>query len=740
MTPSFVPKEERKRKLEKKAAREAMEEKRKFQAAKKLAERIAKEYRKDREEKWPWDQHDSTKREIDAKKLARDIYLGMKRAEYEKAAESEKKPRKKQGGLKIGRSSTIEGISEAIGNKLKERMEKRSNKQKESEKRASQAKDTFPPKENSSKSRKPRERSKLKDNTKYPGKANAPRDAPRPKDASEPPKAGTERLGSRITMKYPEVRGEKITSKERLRELTNDEYSALKRREDFPRRMKEAKTHLDLMKNYEGQERLEYGDISRIAKDLKVDAQTVSNWLTKGMTPRLYTYLKWATPRSEASEKVRGILEANKGVRSPQDVYQRLDNYYLGPEERSARFAKREEKKMLKYYEFLDRYAGGGNHLDIAREVGVSDSGARAYLDGATPRWVGLAGQIPSENPRPGYKWLPKKYEHGGHGGRWSDWIEVPEKVTDHKQIMEVLGNLEPLDNADMRRWEKKFGGFSRGENFMYLLGVTVSDSNVPSLSTGAISMGMNLSKAYDWSQDFGDATCYYLGQLGIRAGRVKDAPAAVTQIETKSGIKEIRSEEQYKWMSENRSLLRWMRRSCLGYDDSPKTYQASETGWLLRAPDRLRHAFLQGVSDGDGGVSKKSYYFSISTHSDHDLVEGLFSSFGIGSYRSRTYVRTDGFASLKRVAEVQPFRHAESRIFHLEKTVQMIEARKRNIKTNPPAPNEIRFIANERASGASFGAINEKIFDTYGYTLDTRTIQRLIEGSRRNVETDEMQ
>jgi len=121
-----------------------------------------------------------------------------------------------------------------------------------------------------------------------------------------------------------------------------------------------------------------------------------------------------------------------------------------------------------------------------------------------------------------------------------------------------------------------------------------------------------------------------------------------------------------------------------------------------------------------------------IEKDSDHDLIEGLFSSFGIGSYRSRTYMRTDGFASLKRVAEVQPFRHAESRISHLEKTVQMIEARKRNIKTYPPAPDETRFMANERASGASFGAINEKLFDTYGYTLDTRTMQRLIEGTKK--------
>ena len=387
---------------------------------------------------------------------------------------------------------------------------------------------------------------------------------------------------------------------------------------------------------------------------------------------------------------------------------------------------------MLKYYEFFNRYAEGGHHLDIAKEVELSESGARAYLEGATPRWVGLAGQIPAETPREGYKWLPKKYEHGGHGGTWSDWIEVPDKVTDYKQITEVLNKLESLDNSEMEKWDINYGGFPRELNFMYILGATVSDSSVPSSSTGAIAMGMNLAKTYDWSKDFGDAVCYYLGQLGIRAGRVKDAPASVAEIETKSGIKKIHSEEQYKWESQNSSFLRWIRRACLGYNDSAKTYQATDAEWILKAPPRLRHAFLQGIADGDGGVSSYGYYFSISTHSDHEMIEGLFSSFGIGAYRSRTYVRTNGFEALKKAAEVQPFRHAKSRATKLEETVKMIDARRRRIKSNPPSKEEIGFMVKQRKEGKSFGVINESLFSKYGYTLDTRSIRRIVKGNER--------
>jgi hypothetical protein len=363
-------------------------------------------------------------------------------------------------------------------------------------------------------------------------------------------------------------------------------------------------------------------------------------------------------------------------------------------------------------------------HLDIAKEAGLSDSGAREYLDGGRPWLVRLAAQIPAEQLEEGYKWLPKI---AGRNAMRDDWIPVPEKITDHKQVMEVIKQLKPIENEDMQRWEKKYGHWTREENFMFLLGVTVSDSSVPSSSTSAIAMGMNLSKSYEWSKDFGDATCYYLGQLGIRANRVKDIPPAVAQIDTPSGVKEIHSEAQFNWMSENSTLLRWMRRSCLGYDDTPKTYQSSKTKWIMSTPENFRRAFLQGIADGDGGVSKFGYYFTISTHSDHDMVEGLLSSFGIGTYRSRTYVRTNGFQSVKKVANTQPFRHAKSRMSNLEKTVRMIDARKRNIKSNPPAQDEILFMVKERANGKSFGAINEMLYDKHGYTLDTRTIRRLI-------------
>ncbi|MHA2147534.1 MAG: hypothetical protein ACXAAN_02660 [Candidatus Thorarchaeota archaeon] len=710
LPPSFTPKERKKKEQERRRAAELLKDEQQQKLAAARAKEIAKKALEKKAKRKRLTSDDFDEAREHAQQLASKIYGKMKEAEKAKEAARRLAPRSKRSkrrevslkpSERTSKSNPAESVSEAIGKKLRKNQETR---------------------------HKPREMSKPKESRKSTPK---PKETPKPKTPAK--KERKERLGPKANLGNPEVHGKKIGSKELLRKLVNGEYSALKKKKDFPQRMKEAEAHLDLLQKYKGQERLKYGDIAKIAKELNLDPQTVSNWLTKGMTPRLYTYMEWSTPKSGAIEKVRKLKEANGGVQGPADVNKRLGNYYLEPEERGSKFAKREEQKMLKYYQFLNRYSEGGNHLDIAKEVGLSESGVQAYLEGATPRWVGLAGQIPAETPREGYKWLPKKYDHGGHGGRWSDWIDVPEKVTDYKQIKEVLGKLEPLNNTDMRKWDSKYGDLPRDLNFIYLLGVTVSDSNVPSSSTGAISMGMNLSKSYSWSETFGDATCFYLGQCGIRAGRVKDAPSAVAEIMTKTGIKEIHSEEQYKWMSENSPFLRWVRRSCLGYDDSAKTYQATDADWILRAPPKYRLAFLRGIADGDGGVSKSGYYFSISTHSDHDMLGKLLSSFDIQTYKSKTYIKTNGLVSLKQATDIIPFRHAATRMESLSKVRAMMDNRRGRIQSNPLSTEETRFIIEQRKRGLSYGGIDEALFDKYGYTLDPRSIWNIVNKKSMN-------
>lgn len=610
-----------------------------------------------------------------------------------------------------------EGMSKAIGDKLKEKAEQLKDRKK-TPTISKPRKSTFSPKEKSS--LKPKSPAKREHNN-----------TPQMKNPSS--KERKEWLGPKLKMKPPEVRGEKITSKKQLRELANGEYSSLKKKADFPQRMKEAEVHQDLMKKYAGKERIEYGEIGKIAKELGVDRETVSNWMTKGMNPRLYTYMNWSTPKSEAAEKVRKIQEANNGIRNSQDVKKRLDNYYLGTEERAAKFHNREIKKMDKYFEFLDVYKEGGLHLDIAKEVGLSDSGAHGYLDGETPRLVELARQIPAELPHAGYKWLPMKYEHGGHGGKWSDWMQVPEKITDYKQVMDVVKQLKPLDDVDMRRLGKKYSGdFTREEGFMHLLGTYVSDAKEPSSSTSSSAYGLNLSVDKDWNKDFGEATRYHLGQIGIRSHQLENIPARKAIVQTPKGLREISMKSQYHWTSENSTIVRWIRRTCLGFEESAKTYQKIDGDWILKSPKNLRVAFLQGFSDGDGHSDVTNGSFSISTHSNHEFVSKLLESFGIKTSHTETYVRTKNREDFLKATELPPFKYAKTRLEEMEQANKMIDVTRRSMYSNPLSEIEISRIKVLRNEGLSYGDIRERIFQEYGYSLHTFDIWNIVKRNRK--------
>ncbi|MHA2433956.1 MAG: hypothetical protein ACXADO_12060, partial [Candidatus Thorarchaeota archaeon] len=229
-------------------------------------------------------------------------------------------------------------------------------------------------------------------------------------------------------------------------------------------------------------------------------------------------------------------------------------------------------------------------------------------------------------------------------------------------------------------------------------MGAYVSDSRVFTSSTSSLGLAISQTKAHDCGREFGNGVCYDLGQIGISAHRIADVKPAISVIRKKQGMKEIVGGAQYQWGSESSSLLRWIRRSCLGYDDTAKTYQRIDADWILGAPQHLRLAFLQGWCDG--GVSSRGYYFSISTHRDHDFAQKILSSFGVESYRSRTYVRTNSFDTVLKVAKLPPFKYAKDRLVSLEKTTRMIESRKRNHKSVPPSDEETSFMTQLRAKG----------------------------------------
>lgn len=98
---------------------------------------------------------------------------------------------------------------------------------------------------------------------------------------------GSEGRMVELHIKWPEVRGSQIHAESELMSLLHSEYSTLSEKADFDERRREAVAHLSLCEQYCGLSAVPEGELARIARRIGVDPETASNWMTKGMRPRL---------------------------------------------------------------------------------------------------------------------------------------------------------------------------------------------------------------------------------------------------------------------------------------------------------------------------------------------------------------------------------------------------------------------------------------------------------------------
>jgi hypothetical protein len=213
------------------------------------------------------------------------------------------------------------------------------------------------------------------------------------------------------------------------------------------------------------------------------------------------------------------------------NLHAKLDVYYFSENEKGSSFYQREAKLAQDYFTFLEEYKKGGMHRTITKRFDIPESTCIGWLKNRRLRLVKIAAMIPNKVPTPYWKWLPLRAERSGQCHELSDFIEVPETVTSWTQIKMVLDKIPPLESNEMKKWKNKYGDFSRYDCFMHLLGTIVLDSNVPSSSTNKIAFGLCQTKRKDWTWNFGDITCYYLGRIGIYAHQVMDTASGVFEI-----------------------------------------------------------------------------------------------------------------------------------------------------------------------------------------------------------------
>jgi len=476
-------------------------------------------------------------------------------------------------------------------------------------------------------------------------------------------------LESRINMKPGEIQGIPIITEKQLRTVITTEYPGINDMPGFDKLLHEACVHIRVMNQLQGRDRLEYGEIRELAREFDVKRGTFSIWTTKNVIPRLYYQINRSISRSEALEKLNWIREKNNGVITQAEYDRRFSNYYLINQEQSASFQKRESEFAQKYLEFFDVYQLGGPLNHIARKAGVAPSTGLGWLEGTQPRNIRIASAIPEQRPKEGHLWLPLKFQDGRYP---ENFIQVPIKVENYREVIAVLKQLQPIENEYLNEIQKRFGRRPIEEEFMYLLGAYMSDGSSFNKTTLARSVGIRLARTYPWSKDFGDGMCQSLGACGIYAHQVQNTQPKTTFIKTGQGMKEIYQNEKLNWASENSPLLHWIHHSCLGFNDAtPKTKQPVNANWIFGSTIEMRRAIVQGLGDGDGSASVEGKYICISSKSNKNFIERLLQSFDLKTRRTEGDVFTAGITEAKKAAQIPPFRYATSRLDAAERILK---------------------------------------------------------------------
>ncbi|MFX1577983.1 MAG: LAGLIDADG family homing endonuclease, partial [Promethearchaeota archaeon] len=482
---------------------------------------------------------------------------------------------------------------------------------------------------------------------------------------------------------------------------------------NYPTWLHDAETHLQLIHHLKDQTHLQRGDRKRIGQELGITRQKFTAWAQDARKPRLYYELDRMLSKTQAQATITQIHEANNGLHSTEDVSDRLQSYFLTPLlEQSKQHTKRLHQCTL-YFQAVDLLKDGGAYLDAARHLDIHHSQIMHWLDGSRPDYIELTRHIPQQQLEPHWKWLPLTLERAFIP---THLITVPDQVTHHTQINNVLDQLTPLDNDAMQHWETRFGPPNPEDAFYYLLGLIVSDYDKQRPRISSTELILNLSKNYSWSEQVGEAASYYLGQLGIHSkeGKPHDSSAGKGMC--------------HKWRTQKSPLLTWIIQTVLGLQPYQRTtYYPIQANWILNAPKELKIAFLQGLNDGDGCASVKDQCLSNTCGPNISFVQKLLASFDITSSHDEYKVRIYSLNGIIHATDLPFFRHATQRQSNAQKLAQMAKIRQ-NQPNGINSPEVLDRMIELHDMGCSMGRIAEILFDEFDVSFDSSTVRRRLE------------
>jgi hypothetical protein len=524
---------------------------------------------------------------------------------------------------------------------------------------------------------------------------------------------------SRLKLWIPLVNGELIESIERLEEIVRERFPSLLKHKKYAQYIRQARLHLDLLERFQNEE-LKRGNIARIAKKTGQSPVTVKRWLIEGAKPRVYYYLT-RNSLDDRVERVAKLLSSLNGVTDMETLERRLRTLFLYEALKSSKTHSRDLDRARLFFKFLEEYAQGGILKSIAKRMKIGKSTVTEWLNGSQlPSYVRMAAEIPSDQPGTGKKWLPLRLNT--RTNLPEQFIQVPEMVTTEEDLLSVLQQLEDLSTAEMMKFEEDYGRESKSLAFMYLLGLIVSDGGFDSDSDQSARVVLYASKKYRWNRRLGRAFSYTMGRISMNVERRAD--------ETK--IKNGKTIVCNVWASQASPLFRWVKEVMLGLKRAQsKKEESMDAEWVLRLPRDYRVAFLQGLADGDGYASIKTFRVGIATKTNQEFIKQLLSTFEIQSKTEKTKVVIKRYEDILRANDLPLFRHATSRKKNHDELCKIIGLLDRSRGKVPERDRKI--IMKLHKQGYTPGEITESLWLNYGIARSRASIEGIVRRHKRN-------
>jgi hypothetical protein len=146
---------------------------------------------------------------------------------------------------------------------------------------------------------------------------------------------------------------------------------------------------------------------------------------------------------------------------------------------------------------------------------------------------------------------------------------------------------------------------------------------------------------------------------------------------------------------------------------------------WILKAPYKIKLAFLQGISDGDGSASLSDWRVQIRTKFNASFLKELLFSLGIESRVTEGKAVISKFDEVIKCSKLPFFRHAESRSLNLKIIRRLLGFRNKESDLNDM--KLLNYIFSLYAKGCGKVKINLMIANKFGVSFEPSHLRNIL-------------